>query len=60
MHIVMVSSVCSIAYKNVTSGAHNMEYNMFLQRKQFICDTRHQLSEWPENMILQAGLTLIP
>ena len=50
MHIIMVYSVCRIAYKNVTIDTRN-EVQEVLQYKQ-VCETRYQPSEWPENAFL--------
>ena len=47
MCIIMVSSICGITYKNVTSRTRNGVQEV-LQLKQ-VCETRYQLSEWPEN-----------
>ena len=52
---VMVSSICGIVYKNVTSGTRKG-----IQEWKQACEMRYQLSEWPKNTFLQANLVLIP
>ena len=55
MHIIMVSSVCSIAIK-MAKMVPIIEYNRFLQRNE-VCETRYKLLEWLA--FLQVVLVLI-
>ena len=47
--IIMVSSVCGIASLN----------KQVCEKYKQVCETRYQLSEWPENTFLQADVVLI-
>ena len=53
----MDSCVCSIA-KNITSGTHNGAKQAFTMKQ--VCEMRYKLSEWPENVFIQAVLVLMP